>query len=97
MADDAGATGAVDDVHRLAEFLLHQRADDAGRGVGASAGAPGHHQGDGTGRESLCDGGRGKLRGEADAGGRDHEMAAREFSHSDPPLIHEAGWPGSCL
>jgi hypothetical protein len=40
VADDTAAAGAVDDVDRLAEVLLEQRADDARGRVGAAAGAP---------------------------------------------------------
>jgi hypothetical protein len=46
VADDARAARAVDDGHRLAEFLLHQGCQNARRGVGAAAGTPGHDDGD---------------------------------------------------
>jgi hypothetical protein len=60
VADDAAAAGAVDHGHGLAEFLLHQAAEDARGGIGAAAGPPGHDQRDRTGRVVLRGGGQGR-------------------------------------
>jgi hypothetical protein len=46
MADYARSTGAIDDIDRLAEVLLHQRRQDARHGVRSAARGPGHDQRD---------------------------------------------------
>ncbi|EEF22314.1 conserved hypothetical protein, partial [Ricinus communis] len=58
------AAGAIDHVDRLAQVLLQQGADDAGRGIGTAAGAPGHDQRDRT----FGPGGKGRGGGQDGAG-----------------------------
>jgi hypothetical protein len=75
VTHDAAAAHAIDDVDRLADFLLEQRADDPRRGVGAAARRPRDDQRDRPlGIGGLCDGRAQKY---ADAG----QDCARDFDH----------------
>src|SRR5205085_8523767 len=68
--DDARAAVAVDDVDRLLQLLLEQRADDARSGIGAAARAPRHDE-----RDRPLRKGRGGDAGNDEGGKRDGRAA----------------------
>ena len=90
MADHAAAAGAVDHGDRLAQVLFHQAGDDAGGGIGAAAGTPGHDQRDRSRGIALgrCRQGGGGQGGE----GAGDEQAAGCTGHAMSPCVAFGMW-----